>query len=275
MHAADPLPCCVETTVAAFLRHSDRAQLPTIRGLYLVGSVALDDYRSGASDIDFVAVLDQEPTPGECKMLAGAHTALMEAGGPRFDGVYLTVEALRRAPADYAVVPFSLDGRFRTGETCREVNPAVWRCLARHGRAVLGPPPSELGIADDGEVLRAYQVGNLRTYWSTWIEQAEAALAVKPPGEGASAIALAWGVLGVARIACALETDRVVSKSGGGRYALVAHPIRWHPVICGALTAHRSDLERVPVKTFRDGLAYMREAIAAATEHAIVWDDRT
>lgn len=269
------LPNAVETVVADFRRRLETERAPSLRGLYLVGSVALDDFRPGASDVDFVAVADAELSEEACEGLARVHAVLTEAGGPLLDGPYLTVEALRRVPTEYASVPFSLEGRFRHGEVCREVNPAVWRCLARHGRAVLGPPPSELGIADDGEVLRAYQLDNLRTYWSRWIEQADIALAAKAPGGDANATALAWGVLGVARIVCALETDRVVSKTGGGRYVLAEHPGRWHPVIREALAAHGGAMERVPVETVREGLAYMRAAIATATGQTTACNDRT
>ncbi len=269
------LPNAVDAVVAEFRRRLEVERAPSLRGLYLVGSVALDDFRSGASDVDFVAVVDAELSEEACKGLARVHAGLTGSGGPLLDGPYLTVEALRRVPTDYASAPFSLEGRFRQGEICREVNPAVWRCLARHGRTVLGPPPAELGIADDGEALRAYQVENLRTYWSRWIEQAQTALSAKAPGEDASATALAWGVLGVARIVCALETDRVVSKSGGGRYALAEHPGRWHPVIREALAAHAGAMERVPVETVREGVAYMRAAIAAAAGQTTARGGRT
>ncbi|MCJ2033839.1 aminoglycoside adenylyltransferase domain-containing protein [Methylobacterium sp. J-068] len=265
MSQAVPLPNPVASVVADYRRRLDAEGMPVLQGLYLVGSVALDDFRPGASDIDFVAVLDREPATRDCAALERVHAGLAEAGGACFDGFYLTAEALGRVPTQYVVLPFSLDGRFRTGEVCREVNPVVWRCLARHGRTAFGPPPSELGIADDGDALRTYQVGNLREYWLSWITQAEAGLAWKAPGEDANAGALAWGVLGVARIACALETGGVVSKDGGGRHALVAHPARWHPVIREALAAHAGVMGRVPVETVREGLAYMRFAIAAAT----------
>jgi hypothetical protein len=261
MSRPDMLPPAVETVVADFRRRLEAERAPALRGLYLVGSVALDDFRPGASDIDFVAVVDAEMSTAACERLARVHAGLVEAGGPSLDGPYLTAEALRQVPIGYAGVPFSLEGRFRADAVCREINPAVWRCLARHGWTVLGPEPAALGIADDDEALRAYQLGNLRTYWLSWIVQAAAALAAKAPGEDASAAALAWGVLGVARIVCALETNRVVSKAGGGRHALAAHPDRWHPVIREALAAHAGAMDRVPVETVREGLDYMRFAI--------------
>jgi len=50
-----PHPVVAEM-VAAYLELAD-AEAPTlVEGLYLVGSAALDDFRPGASDVDFVAV---------------------------------------------------------------------------------------------------------------------------------------------------------------------------------------------------------------------------
>lgn len=234
------------------------------RGLYLVGSVALGDYRPGASDIDFVALLDAPPTAEETDALARVHAALASHGAPAFDGFYIRAEALRRPPERGAVVPFSLEGRLRSGEICREVSPVTWRCLARSGRPILGPAPAALGIADDDVALRADGLANLDGYWRRWIAECEAALARKAEGEACAADALAWGVLGIARVTCTLATGQIVSKSGGGRFALDLLPEARHPVVREALAAHRGETERVPQATIRAGLDTMRFLIDIA-----------
>ena len=53
-----PLRVDVARTVDRFLGLMASEGGPTLRGLYLVGSVALGDFRPGRSDIDFVALLD-------------------------------------------------------------------------------------------------------------------------------------------------------------------------------------------------------------------------
>ena len=58
-----PLPSEVSVTMSGYARLVDEKLPERIRGLYLTGSLALDDYRPGRSDIDFVAVSDTALEP--------------------------------------------------------------------------------------------------------------------------------------------------------------------------------------------------------------------
>ncbi|WP_232628156.1 aminoglycoside adenylyltransferase domain-containing protein [Methylobacterium sp. Leaf118] len=264
MSRGAPLPAEVEAVLRAFRDGLETEGAPALRGLYLVGSLALSDYRPGASDIDFVALLDSAPSAEAVERLARVHARLTTGGGPLLDGVYLPAGLLRQPAPGEAAVPFSVDGRLRTDRPCREASPVVWRCLARNGRTVLGIPPSELGIADDDATLRAHQLTNLHGYWRDWIADAETALNAKAPGDDANAAALAWGVLGVSRIACTLATGTIVSKREAGAFGLRTDPPSWHPVLAEALSIHRSGPERVPVTHLHAALAYMRFVIDQA-----------
>ena len=70
------LPPDVSATMSAYARLVDDKLPERIRGLYLAGSVALDDYRPGRSDIDFVAVSDTALQPPELETLRQVHTEL-------------------------------------------------------------------------------------------------------------------------------------------------------------------------------------------------------
>ncbi len=228
-----PLRVDVARTVDCFLGLMASEGGPTLRGLYLVGSVALGDFRPGRSDIDFVALLDGPV--GDTEALARVHAALARAGGA-----------------------FSVEGRLRTGEPCREVNPALWRCLARAGRPILGAAPAALGIADDDATLRAHALADLDAYWRPWIAQGEAALAAKPPDSACDAKTLEWGVLGVSRIVCTLATGRIVSKREGGRFVLDHLPEAHQQAVWDALDARDGALEHVTPAEMRAGLDAMR-----------------
>ena len=56
-----PLPTVVRDTVRAYLEAVDAAAPGLVGGFYLVGSVALGDFRPDSSDIDFVAVVEVPP----------------------------------------------------------------------------------------------------------------------------------------------------------------------------------------------------------------------
>lgn len=264
MSRRPPLRVDVARTVDRFLGLMRSEGAPALRGLYLVGSVGLGDFRPGRSDIDFVALLDAAPDEAQTQALARVHAALAGAGGPHFDGLYLPIEALRRPPQPGALLPFSVEGQLRSGEPCREANPVLWRCLARHSRPILGATPAALNIADDDERLRAYCLANLDAYWRPWIAQVEAALARKAADATCDATALEWGVLGVSRILCTLATGHVVSKTEAGRRAPSLLPEAHHAVVDAALAARFGDVEQVSQATMRSGLDAMRFLIDGA-----------
>ncbi|BAU91985.1 DNA polymerase beta domain-containing protein [Methylorubrum populi] len=257
-----PLRVDVARTVDRFLGLMASEGGPRLRGLYLVGSVALGDFRPGRSDIDFIALLDGPA--GDLAALARVHAALMQAGGPHFDGVYLPIDALRKAPEAGAVVPFSVEGELRIGEPCREVNPVLWRCLARSGRPILGAAPAALSIADDDAPLQAHALANLDEYWRPWIGRCEAALAAKAPDAACDARTLEWGILGVSRILCTLATGRIVSKREGGRFVLDRLPEAHQQAVWDALDARDGTLEHVSPAEMRAGLDTMRFLIDGA-----------
>ena len=82
--------------------------------LYLVGSVALDGFQPGQSDVDFVAVTDTILTPSELGQLGQLHGKLWRAvSRPRLDGVYVTWLELQVNPVGLST-PYCLDGRFKS-----------------------------------------------------------------------------------------------------------------------------------------------------------------
>ncbi|MBB2960977.1 aminoglycoside adenylyltransferase domain-containing protein [Methylobacterium sp. R2-1] len=262
-----PLRVDVARIVDRFLGLMASEGGPKLRGLYLVGSVALGDFRPGRSDIDFVALLDGPADEAETEALARVHAALARAGGPHFDGLYLPIDAVRHPPEPDAVVPFSVDGQLRTGEPCREVNPSIWRCLSRTSRPILGAAPAALNIADDDARLHAYCRANLEAHWRPWLARHETALAGKTPDDTCDAAALEWGVLGVSRILCTLATGRIVSKREGGRFVLDHLPEAHQPAVWDALDARDGALERVSSAEMRAGLDTMRFLIDGAPRY--------
>ncbi|MFD0597670.1 nucleotidyltransferase domain-containing protein [Catellatospora coxensis] len=76
---------------AAHVRALDERVRGLVTGLFVTGSVPLGDYWPGRSDIDFVAVMDREPTSAELAALGKVHLSLPdEMPGPDYDGIYLT-----------------------------------------------------------------------------------------------------------------------------------------------------------------------------------------
>jgi hypothetical protein len=226
----------VRALLAAFLERLDDDLPGHIDGLYLVGSLAVDDYRPGRSDVDFVAVVREHPTTGVCARLAGVHQSVArESPRPFLDGVYVTWPGLRQNPVTLTAVPFTHEGRFHESGAF-EANPAVWLTLRDHAFAVRGPEHPD--VWHDPEELRRWTVDNLGTYWRGLAREVDAAMAA---GRTLPEEAIAWCVPGVLRLRYTLATGRITSKSGACRYGLETLPARWHPIVQEALALHRGN----------------------------------
>jgi predicted nucleotidyltransferase len=66
----------VEDVVNLYLRSLDESAPGIVEAVYLTGSVALDDYRPGVSDIDFVAVSAEPLGKRERSALRRVHEGL-------------------------------------------------------------------------------------------------------------------------------------------------------------------------------------------------------
>ena len=120
-----------------------------LAGVYLFGSVALDDYRPPRSDLDIAAVAAPALRPGQAQRVAARlDHARLPCPARRLE---LVIYGRRRLAA--GDVSFELD--LNTGPGLQEWRddarqaPTHWFVLdvaigRAHGRAVTGPPPAEL-----------------------------------------------------------------------------------------------------------------------------------
>jgi hypothetical protein len=211
----------IETATARYLAAVDLALPGFVEMLYLTGSVALGAYQPGASDIDTLIVTSRNPEPEDLAILATVHASMPQH--PHFDGIYLDRLTFRRQPDDRPVVPFVVNGEFRTDKPCGDLNPVLWLILSRYGVPVRGPAVADLGLTVDHDALRRFNLDNLKTYWAPMADQVRQAITGVPDdapaddtpvgGEG-----VVWYVLGPARLHYTLAKADVVSKPDAGRY---------------------------------------------------------
>jgi hypothetical protein len=239
------LPARAKDLVDRYTQRMDRAGPGLLQGLYLVGSLALDDFHDEVSDVDFIAVTDA-PDP---ELLRQVHQGL-----DRFDGLYVTFDDLRTNPAKLPDGHYQLDGELRLGNEGR--SPVEWITLANHGVAIRGPRPAELRVHADPDELREWVRGNANTYWRQHLDD---------PADLAYAVGIAWVVLGISRLHYSMVTGDITSKSGAGRHAIQAFPE--HRAIIEEALRHRTTRigEGGPPDAGRQAaaLAYLRAAIAS------------
>jgi hypothetical protein len=258
------LPSEVSATMSTYARVVDEQLPQRIRGLYLTGSLALDDYRSGRSDIDFVAVSDTALEPSELEVLRRVHTELgRTTPEPKLDGVYLTWPDLAVAPVGLSAA-YCLRGRFEAkGDFA--INPVTWWTLHRHPLALRGP--AKPVVHHDDQMLREWCRESLRSYWGSYVRIAR--------GYGMyrlyslSRDLTVWGVLGVTRPHATITTGEMISKTAAGTYALDVFPSRWGPIVREAIAGRcgndRSSYRNVFARR-RDSLAFMEYVISDALQ---------
>jgi hypothetical protein len=256
----------VREVAEAYLCAVDAEAPGLVTGLYLLGSVALGDYRPGQSDIDFLALTARRPGATDAAALRRAHARIgRRYPRPFFDGCYVLPGDL---PRDPGLVRGALDAHEgRVALATAGLDPIAWHTLARHGAALRGPAPATLRIRDDPATLARWTRGNLDVYWRPWL--ARAARWPSPLAlAGLGTWAPAWGVLGATRLHYTLATGLVTSKTGAGRYALATFPERWHRIVRECLRIRRGDrapsLYPHPVARRREALDYLAMAIDAA-----------
>ena len=260
------LPAPVSAVVAAYLEAVDTEAAGLVEALYLVGSVALGDFRLHTSDIDFVAVTSDRPDVSNMASLERVHAHLKAMHRrPFFDGIYVTWSDLACNPTQIDSGPSVHEGAFHT-DSRSERNPITWRTLVQQGVCCRGPVPGGLALWDDPTGLSAWTNDNLDSYWRRLLNRS--ARLYTPSGlAGITAWACAWYVLGVSRLHYTLATGDIASKERGGLYALETFPHRWHRVIEEALRIRRAQsrsLYRTPLSRRGDVRAFTEMVIIDA-----------
>lgn len=224
MNHTSTLPPEVDALTRTYLDLVDTALPGFVEELYVVGSTVLGAWQPPHSDVDTMIVVSESITADHLRALGGVHEAL--PASPKLDGVYLERPAFDARVSDRRVTPFVVDGNLKTDKACGELTPVVRLVLSRYGVAVRGPSPAELGIAEDPEAVRRYNLDNLRHYWQPLASEIRTELAGLPDAEPAEPESLAWAMLGPARLHYTLMYDDIVSKAGAACH-VAAHFPAW------------------------------------------------
>ena len=218
------VPAPVLDALAIWLDAHDTAAPGLIEGLYVVGSVALRDWRPG-SDVDIVAFTADPATDEDAVALGHAHAAVAAEldAGIVVDGPILAWGDVTVPPMP-VMRPWSLGSEFRHDGDCFEINPVTWLALDRYGIAARGPVAGELDISVDVDEVRSFVRQNTSTYWRGVGDQIAGALDADHDRDEFPAEMTTWSALGVARMLYTWETGDVASKTAAGEWAIEQLP---------------------------------------------------
>ncbi|OPH59034.1 hypothetical protein BC351_22160 [Paenibacillus ferrarius] len=242
------LPEIVEKTMNR-LCEALEARTSSVESVYLYGSVALNDYIEGTSDIDFVAIVRKPLTQLEIQSIMAAHEEV-ERELPNADimGAYILLEDVGKKPNEMNTFVAYFNKRLHTDGSGADINPITWWILKKHGIRIYGSAVAfhyEIDLAS----LLAYVKGNLNSYWVNWIDRLEKQLSFDNVLEDVTYIeqldkAIEWCTLGMLRQWYTLKERDITSKIGAGNYGIQQLPEKWHGLIQEAIAIKRLEPSR-------------------------------
>jgi hypothetical protein len=221
--------------VAELAELLDREFGDELLGLYLFGSLPAGGFVEGRSDIDLLAVLEEDVDDERLEHLVRLHTGFA-AGHPawieRIEVGYIARTVLQTL----AGTPRGTIAVICPGEPLnrKEIDWAWvldWHGACTRGEVIRGPHPLELGPDVSPEAFRRAVRAQLEA-WPAYARRHE--LAYVPAAQG-------YAVVTVCRALYALETGEQATKEAAADWAAARYP-EWGEFISDALAAHRADL---------------------------------
>ncbi|MGN7177527.1 aminoglycoside adenylyltransferase domain-containing protein [Cytobacillus sp. SAFR-174] len=230
------LPIAVNDLLNKYMKLFNEYMPNQLAGLYLHGSLVLDAYVEGSSDIDFIAVTHRGLTQSELEKAEKIHKIIAEKyQSPEMDGVYITQNDLGKL----GDCNFYNDGKMKYGHF---LNPVTWWLLNKKGITIYGDLPV-IEINDNDLVSYTYE--NMNTYWANRIRKIEKSIdEIARVAESEADKEIEWTVLGLLRQFYTLREKDIISKQGAGEYSLKHLPEEWHPIILDATTIRSGKKDR-------------------------------
>lgn len=212
-----------------------------IESMYLYGSVALDAFIEGSSDIDFIAVLNRTLSNTDILAISEVHKDL-ERLIPKADimGSYIQSSDLGKSPQYIPNLISYYNKEIHTLGKGADLNPVTWWILRKRGICIYGKP---INLTFDIEInsLLQYVKNNMNTYWVGWIERFsnlnfDETDVLDSSIQSQLDEAVEWCVLGMLRQLYTIREHDITSKIGAGHYGLEIFSQKWHALMLEAIS---------------------------------------
>lgn len=226
----------VQTILNEYLTLLNKQIPNTLEGLYLHGSIALNAYSEGSSDIDFIAVINRPLTELDVKEIANLHKALNQKyKGTVMDGCYLLVEDVGKDESEIKNCLYVNEGKIKWSN--EGVNPITWWILKNKGITILGTSIDTYDFNVNDKILNDYILKNMNTYWANRLKARKRyqSMSILLPNKLID-LEVEWSITGMLRQFYTLQEREIVSKVEASKYALKKLPERWHNIIKDAIS---------------------------------------
>lgn len=227
------IPQPVQPVLREYLRLAHDALPGLLVGLYLHGSLALDAFTPGLSDIDFITITSRRCSASDIVALRAVHERLTQRYPETpLEGSYLQWPDLGRLEDAIPPHPHIHDGILHPSGY-HDINSVTWWILKHHGIAVVGPPPAQLDMYVDLDDLIVRMRHNLNSYWASFTTTPRRMVWLLDD------YGIQWAVLGVLRQFYTFREHAITSKIGAGEYGLKHVPPQWHRLIQEAINIRK------------------------------------
>ena len=256
------LPGKVEALLEHLLERVDAAAPGWLDGLYIIGSLALEDFHTTKSDIDFVGSTTRDLTSVEVGLLMDAYTELRAAHTFTLDGLFIPTSHLAEPPMPEMPVA-TCDAQGFSVAPSFLVNPVTWLSLATARIVVRGVDPTPWG---DDAVTAQWCRHNLATYWRNLARSLRSGFLEPDPASRHSSDVFAWLVLGPPRLHCTITTGSIISKTSAAGYASQMFDLDWIDVVAAARAARLGQIETVTAAQMLTGCDFVDMVIDDAVD---------
>ncbi len=207
------IPDHVKPILQEFAGKIINVQPGLVEGIYITGSIPLNDYHSKKSDIDFIAILSEIPDKTILEQIEEIHIQIEKRyHKPKVNGYYLNIDSLNN---EQHCFPSFYEGEMHMRRRF-EYDKVQLLELQTTSINIFGVPASELPLNVSLKDVMKQLHQNINSYWTRWITKHSSGIAFLKlslvPG------LTEWGVLGVVRQLYTLETGKITSKLNAGIY---------------------------------------------------------
>jgi len=238
-----------------------------VEGIYLYGSVALGAFIEGSSDIDFIAILKEEPCTQDRDLILEAHKEV-EVILPDTDimGAYILKSEIGMLEDERSFLLTYFNKELHTNGFGSDLNPVTWWMVTNRGIHVYGSAQL-IDFKIEMDHVLPYVINNLNTYWKGTVEKLKQQLAFIEAVAHEESVtkqldeAVEWCSLGMLRQLYTLKEKDITSKIGAGLYGLDVLPEKFHELIQEAISIKK----RQPIRHYNDNKQRLTDLVELLT----------
>ena len=200
-----------------------------IIGMYVTGSIPLNDFHPNKSDIDFVILCNELPSATFRSELEQLHKKIdRNFNTTRLNGCYITHSGLNVHNAATTKTLYYREGRMK--ESIFEMVPITLYELKTTAITLRGIPAEKLPVVVETNDVNKFLFKNINAYWKNWITK-NSFFTIHQLQIIFFPRLTEWVVLGIARQFYTLKTGKITSKTKAGLYCLEHLPPEYHLII--------------------------------------------